>query len=463
MDYIDVMPQNLRAEQELLGAILNAPETILDVIGTILATDFYQDRHKLIYGAMEELFKNNIKIDFVTLSEKLNNKLGNIGGVTYISELAGSSFGRNVKEYAKIIKEKSNMRNLIKLANTLKKSAYDDAESSQDIVSKVEEELFKISLNKENRLEGFNTVLESTMNDIQDAYNNKDGSGVTGLNTGINDINRMTGGLQKQDLIILAARPSMGKTTLAMNIGTNVSRKDVVAVFSLEMSKKQLCKKVLSSEALVDLLKINAGNLEDKDWEKIAMSSGPLANRKLFIDDTAAVTVSEIKAKCKKLKLQYKLDVVIIDYLQLISGKAENRTQEISKISRALKQLAKELDVTVIALSQLSRACESRPNKRPMLSDLRESGSIEQDADIVMFLYRDEYYNKESDEKNIAECIFAKNRSGKVGTVKLAWLGQYQKFGQLDYIHEGPYNQEIFKKEDKKKEPAVKQEVIKVE
>lgn len=463
MENMKTMPCNIQAEAELLGAILNAPETLIDIIGFIKAEDFYKDAHRIIFGAVEELFSNSIKIDLITLSDKLKNVLSEIGGITYLSQLAASSMGRNVKEYAKIIKEKANKRRLIRAANKLLNDCYKDEEASADLVSKTEEELFKVSLNKENRLEAFSTVLESTINHIEDTCNNKDESGVTGLNTGIKDINRMTGGLQRQDLIILAARPSMGKTTLAVNIGTNISKDKGVAVFSLEMSKEQLARKILASGAFIDLLKINTGDLDDKDWERIARVSGPLANHKLFIDDTAAVTVSEIKAKCKKIKLQHGLDVVIIDYLQLITGNGENRVQEISKISRALKQLAKELDVTVIALSQLSRACESRPNKRPMLSDLRESGSIEQDADIVMFLYRDEYYDKESEDKNIAECIFAKNRNGKVGTVKLAWLGQYQKFAQLDYIHEGSFNPELFRKEEKRVQPNIKQEVMKVE
>lgn len=426
------MPNNISAEQELLGGILNTPNLLVDIIGVVKPEDFYQTRHKIIFRAIEELFSNNIKIDPVTLADKLKNMLTEIGGITYISQLAGSSIGRNVKEYAKIIKEKSNKRKLIRAAKELMESCYKDEEAATELVSKTEEELFKVSLNKENKMEAFNTVLESTISNIENICNNGT-NGVTGIDTGFKDLNCMTGGLQKQNLIILAARPSMGKTTLAVNIGTNISKDKVVAVFSLEMSKEELARKVLSSSTHIDLIKINTGVLKDTDWECIAKASGPLASRKLFIDDTAGITVNEIKAKCKKIKIQYGLSVVIIDYLQLIKGtsRGDNRVQEISQISRELKQLAKELDVSVIALSQLSRAPEVRTNHRPILSDLRESGSIEQDADIVMFLYRDEYYNKESEEKNIAECIFAKNRSGKVGTVKLAWLGAYQKFGTL--------------------------------
>ncbi len=462
MESMQSMPNNIQAEQELLGAILNAPDSLINVIGFLKAKDFYKIQHQLIFGAMEELFTNNIKIDAVTLSDKLKNILEKVGGVTYIGELLASSIGTNVKEYAAIIKEKSNKRRLIIAAKKLLESCYADEETSTNLVSKTEEELFKVSINKENRMEKFDKILETTVTHIEEAYKNKDlNKGVTGIDTGFSDINRMTGGLQKQDYIVLAARPSMGKTTLAVNLATNTSKSKVVTIFSLEMSKEQLGRKILSSTTHTDLAKINTGILDDKDWQNIGMATGPLAQQKLFIDDTAAITVTEMKAKAKKIKLQYGLDLIIIDYLQLMTGKGDNRVQEISQISRGIKQVAKELGVTIIVLSQLSRACESRPNHRPMLSDLRESGSIEQDADIVMFLYRDEYYNKETEDKNIAECIFAKNRNGKVGTVKLAWLGQFQKFGGLDYIHEGSYDPEVFNKK-KEEKPQGEQEVMKI-
>lgn len=436
MEHMEVMPNSIQAEQELLGGVLNYPNLLVDVIGYIKPEDFYKDAHKVIFGAIEELFSKNIKIDIVTVADILVNVLNTVGGISYISELSGSILGKsNVKEYAKIIKEKSNKRKLIATARRLLDDCYKDKESSLDLVGEAEEELFKVSLNKENRLEEFSTVLENTINSIEDICKSKNSTGITGTDTGFKELNRFTGGLQKGDLIILAARPSMGKTTLAVNIGSNVSKNKVVGIFSLEMSKEQLARKIISSHTHIDLLKINTGNLDDKDWEHIGITAGPLSQSKMFLDDTGAIGVSEIKAKCKKIKIQHGLDVVIIDYLQLITGKGESRTQEISNISRQLKQLAKELNVTVIALSQLSRACETRTNHRPMLSDLRESGSIEQDADIVMFLYRDEYYNKETEDRNIAECIFAKNRNGKVGTVKLAWLGQYQKFGTLDIVN----------------------------
>ncbi|WP_373845334.1 replicative DNA helicase [Clostridium sp.] len=457
---MQTLPSNIKAETELLGAILNNPESILDAVGVVKANDFYKESHKYIFSTMEKMFKSNIRIDLVTLAEELGDILPKAGGITYISELAGSIVNFNVKEYSTIIKEKSNKRKIIKLCETLKEKSFQDVETSQSLIDQIEEQLFKINLNKENRIESFNKILESTVTHIEDTCKNKDlKKGVTGIDTGFRDLNRMTGGLQKQDLIIVAARPSMGKTTLAVNIATNVSKTKTVAIFSLEMSKEQIARKVLASQTHIDLLKINTGNLDSGDWESIGKTTGPLSNNKLFIDDTGALGVSEIKAKSKRIKLQHGLDLIIVDYLQLITSRGENRTQEISKISRGLKQIAKDLDVPVIALSQLSRAPETRTNHRPMLSDLRESGSIEQDADIVMFLYRDEYYNKETEEKNIAECIFGKSRNGKVGIVKLAWLGQYQKFGQLDYTPDGGFNPKIF--EDKKKLEA-KQEVMKI-
>ena len=458
MNTIQTMPQSIRAEQHLLGAILNDSNKIIDAIGVVNEDDFYKDAHKIIFKGMKDLFTGNKKIDIITLAEKLKDVLTEVGGLTYISELAGSIVGNNVKEYAEIIREKANKRKIIKTATKLMEDCYKDKETTTNLVNAVEDELFKISLNKESRMEPFNKVLEHTVAQIEDVYNNKNISGVTGINTGFRDLNKFTGGLQKQDLIILAARPSMGKTTLAVNIATNVSKTKSTAIFSLEMSREQLARKIISSTARIDLLKLNTGILNDKDWTNMACATGPLANNKLFIDDTGGLSVSEIKAKCKKIKLKYGLDLVIIDYLQLMQGKAENRTQEISGISRGLKQIGKELDVTVIALSQLSRAPETRTNHRPMLSDLRESGSIEQDADIVMFLYRDEYYDEDTEEKNIAECIFAKNRNGRVGTVKLAWLGQFQKFGQLDYIHSYPSNTKTFEESKEKG----KQEVMKV-
>ncbi|MBV4417171.1 replicative DNA helicase [Clostridium tyrobutyricum] len=441
------MPHSMKAESALLGSILNNSDVIIDLIEVIKPDDFYKDGHKIIFKAMLDLFKEEQRIDIITLSEKLKDRLSSIGGITYISELAGSTLIENAKEYAAIIKEKSNKRKLIVAADKVKKKCFQDDIKSNNLIEAMEEELFKININQENKTESFDSILEKTINHVQDVYNN--GKDITGIDTGFKDINRITGGLQRQDLIILAARPSMGKTTLAVNLGTEISRKNSVCIFSMEMSKEQIAKKIIASKAHIDLSKLNNGKLVDKDWSSIGQASGPLSQNKLFIDDTAALTLAEIRAKCKKIKMQKGLDVIIIDYLQLMNGHGENRTQEISKISRGLKQIAKDLDIIVIALSQLSRACEVRTNHRPILSDLRESGSIEQDADIVMFLYRDEYYDPESEDKNIAECIFAKDRNGKVGTIKLAWLGEFQKFGTLDYFRDGSYRPEAFKEENK--------------
>lgn len=443
---LKAMPSNIQAEQGLLGTILSNPNSLGDIVGQIEPKDLYKDAHKILFNLMLDMFSKNIKIDIITVVNELKaiDGLDHAGGITYISELAGSTLGNNIQEYAKIIKEKSNKRNLIKIAQKVMEQGYESKINSKDLINQTEDELFKLTIEKENQVTEIQPILENVMNEIQELAVN--GGGLTGIETGFREIDRITSGLQKSDFIILAARPSMGKTTLALNMASFVSNKNSVAIFSLEMSKEQLVKKVIAAEGHIDYVKINTGALQDDDWNRLGKATGVMANKKLFIDDTPGITVNEIKAKSKKIKMQYGLDIIVIDYLGLITGQGENRTQEISGISRGLKQLAKELNVPVIALCQLSRSPEQRADHRPMLSDLRESGSIEQDADIVLFLYRDEYYNKETEEKNIAECIFAKNRNGKVGTVKLAWLGQFQKFGNLDYIHQGTYNPDIFKK-----------------
>ena len=282
------------------------------------------------------------------------------------------------------------------------------------------------------------TVLERGFIEIEKIFNNK--GGVTGIPSGFPELDAKTSGFQKGDMILVAARPSMGKTTFALNLAQYAALRcgKSIAIFSLEMSKEQLAYKLLCSEANVDMLKLRTGNLEDRDWENIAKASGPLSSAKIFIDDTAGISVMEMRSKCRRLKIENGIDMIIVDYLQLMSGSrgSESRQQEVSEISRSIKALAKEMECPVIALSQLSRAPEQRTDHRPMLSDLRESGSIEQDADLVMFLYRDEYYNKETEDKNVAECIIAKQRNGPTGTVKLAWLGQFSKFGRLDIVHQ---------------------------
>lgn len=439
MQELKALPYSYEIEANILGNILKDPQTLNDVLEIININDFYRETHKIIYSVFIDLFTQNIKIDFITVSQALNkiDALAQIGGLTYLTQIQDSVLNTtNIKAHAAIIKEKSDKRKIIKLASNMMEEAYCEKNDTKKIVGDAENQLCSLVLNKEDRMCNIDLVMESTLKTIENNY--KNGGGITGISTGLYEIDRVTSGLQRQDLIIIAARPSMGKTTLAVNIGNYVAKTQQVAIFSLEMSKEQLVQKELSATAIVEYDKIRSGKLDDKEWDKIANASGRIASLNLKIDDTPGQSVNEIKAKCKKLKAQGGLDVIVIDYLQLMQGNGEkNREQEISNISRGLKVLAKELNITVIALSQLSRAPEQRSDHRPMLSDLRESGSIEQDADVVMFLYRDEYYNKESEDKNIAECIIGKQRNGRVGTIKLAWLGQYQMFANLDVAHVG--------------------------
>ncbi|MPQ32466.1 replicative DNA helicase [Clostridium estertheticum] len=439
MKEFKLLPCSYEVEATILGSILSDSKFLNDVLEIIDTNDFYKESHKIIYSIFLDLFSQNIKIDLITVAEALRkiDSLKQCGGITYLSQMTESVLRTNdIKAYAEIIKEKSNKRKIIKIANELLEKGYNAKLNSKEIISDVEENLCSLVLNTEDRMCNIDLVMDTTLRLLENNY--KNGGGITGTSYGFNEIDRVTSGLQKQDLIIIAARPSMGKTTLAVNIGNYVAKTKQVAIFSLEMSKEQLVQKKLSATALVEYEKIRSGKLDGKEWDKIASASGHIASLKLRIDDTAAQSVNIVKAKCKKLKAQSGLDLIIIDYLQLMQGNGEkNREQEISTISRGLKAIAKELNITVIALSQLSRAPEQRSDHRPMLSDLRESGSIEQDADVVMFLYRDEYYNNETEDKNIAECIIGKQRNGRVGTIKLAWLGQYQMFANLDVIHSG--------------------------
>lgn len=435
MDSLKQMPQSIEAEQVVLGCILNNAHSIEDIIGILVPEDFYHKHNAIIYECMVTMFSKSINIDVVTTAEELRkmNMLSEVGGVTYLSRLLdGSGISRNIKNYVEIIKEKSKKRLIIATAKDMITKAYDDAADPKDILENAEDSIFIITENKESRMQSIDNCLDKALKNIEQIYFN--GGGLIGLATEFSSLDKQLNGLQRGDFIIVAARPSMGKTAFALNIAANVGKKNKTAIFSLEMSEEQLTQRLLSSMSVIELQKLRAGRLDENEWAKLAQYSSILSNRKIMIDDTPGTTVNEIKAKCKKLKIKNGLDVVIIDYLQLIEGSGQSREQEVSKISRSLKKLAKELDLTVIALSQLSRAPEQRVDHRPQLSDLRESGSIEQDADTVVFLYRDEYYNAESDEKNIAECIIAKNRNGQVGTIKLAWLGQYQRFGNLETI-----------------------------
>ena len=387
------------------------------------------------------MFRNDMAVDLVTLLEylKSTNMLERAGGVTYITELSASvPTTANLSAYIKIVSDKSTLRKLIKASTTIIEESYNKQDKVESVVDIAEKKIFNIAENRTSKdFEPLSDVLERGFLQIEKLFNNK--GEITGVGSGFTDLDSMTSGFQSGDMILIAARPSMGKTTFALNIAEHAALREhkSVVIFSLEMSKEQLAYKLLCSEANVDMLKLRTGALEDSDWENIARATGPLSKAKVYIDDTAGVTVMEMRSKCRRLKLEYGIDLIVIDYLQLMSGGSgtDNRQQEVSEISRSIKALAKEMECPVIALSQLSRAPEQRADHRPMLSDLRESGSIEQDADLVMFLYRDEYFNKETEDKNIGECIIAKQRNGPVGTVKMAWLGQYSKFGNLDVIH----------------------------
>lgn len=436
------MPHSIEAEQSVIGSMLVDKTSIAEAMEVLKPEDFYKDAHKVIFNCILELYQRDIGVDIITLTENLKSKdlLDSAGGITYISELGGSVFSTaNIQSYIKIVKDKAILRKLIRSSNKIIEQSYNNQDDVLSTIDLAEKEIFNISNNTSTAdFEAMSTVLERGFLEIERLFNNK--GQTTGVPSGFRELDAKTSGFQKGDMVLIAARPSMGKTTFALNIAENAALRSgkSVAVFSLEMSKEQLAYKLLCSQAHVDMLKLRTGNLDDKDWENIAKASGPLAAAKIFIDDTAGITVMEMRSKCRRLKMEHGIDLIMIDYLQLMSGGkgSESRQQEVSEISRSIKALAKEMECPVVALSQLSRAPEQRTDHRPMLSDLRESGSIEQDADLVMFLYRDEYYDKETEEKNVGECIIAKQRNGPTGTVKLAWLGQFSKFGNLDVIHQ---------------------------
>ncbi|QXM06983.1 replicative DNA helicase [Crassaminicella indica] len=437
-----VPPHNIDAEQSVLGAMILDKEAIIMATEIIRGEDFYKEAHKEIFDAIIALYSRDEPVDLITLSEELTQRqtLEAIGGLTYLTSLSSAvPTTTNVKYYAKIVEEKSILRRLIKASSEILEKGYQAEEEVTSILDLAEKSIFDISQKKSQEgFTGIREVLLETFDKIDELYKNK--GGITGLTTGFTDIDRKTSGLQKSDLILVAARPSMGKTAFSINVAQNAAIKAgaSVAIFSLEMSKEQLVQRMLSSESLIEIQKIRTGTLSEDDWPKLARAMGPLAQAKIFIDDTPGISVMEMKAKCRRLKIEQGLDLVLIDYLQLMSGdgRSESRQQEISNISRSLKGLAREMDCPVIALSQLSRAPELRADHRPILSDLRESGAIEQDADLVMFLYRDEYYHPDSEKKNIGEVIIAKQRNGSTGTVELAWLGQFTKFANLDKYRE---------------------------
>jgi replicative DNA helicase len=434
-EFSKIPPHSVESEQSILGAILLDKDAIITVSEIIRPDDFYKDAHKIIYESMMSLNEKNEPIDIITLPEELKSRghLNDIGGYTYLTNLATVvPITSNVKYYANIVKEKSVMRKLIKASDEIMNLSYERSTSVEDVLEQAEKKIFDISQEKVGSdFKPINQVLADTYEMIEKLCTEK--SEVTGLTTGFRDLNKKLNGLQKTDLILVAARPAMGKTAFALNLVQNTALKAnaSVAVFSLEMSKEQLVQRILSATSNVELKKIKTGTLSENDWPRLIDAMALLSNTKIFIDDTPGIKISEIRSKARKLKIESGLDFILIDYLQLMEGdgRTENRQQEIAQISRSLKILAKELDCPVLALSQLSRSPEMRRDHRPMLSDLRESGSIEQDADIVMFLYRDEYYNPDSESKNICEVIIAKNRNGETGTAELVWLGEVQKFG----------------------------------
>ena len=435
------LPQSIEAEQSVIGSMIIDRSAIAQAAEGLEEEDFYRDSHKVLYRSIIEMFKRDMAVDLVTVLEylKATDTLERAGGVTYVSEITSSvPTTANLASYIQIVQEKSTLRKLIKASTSIIEESYNKQGEVEDVLDSAEKRIFDIAEKRTTSdFEPLNQVLERGFIEIERLFNNK--GEITGVSSGFIDLDSKTSGFQKGDMVLIAARPSMGKT-IALNIAENAALRGgkSVVIFSLEMSKEQLAYKLLCSEANVDMLKLRTGNLDDKDWENIARATGPLSKAKIYIDDTAGVSVMEMRSKCRRLKMEYGIDLIMIDYLQLMSGSSgsESRQQEVSEISRSIKALAKEMECPVIALSQLSRAPEQRADHRPMLSDLRESGSIEQDADLVMFLYRDEYYNKETEDKNVGECIIAKQRNGPVGTVKLAWLGQFSKFGNLDTIHQ---------------------------
>ncbi len=439
MELGKVPPHDIEAEQAVLGSMLTDKDAVIAAMEILKPDSFYREDDKAIYEAMQNLYNRAEPIDLITLKNELEtmSKLEQVGGLEYLANLPEKApTSANVQKYISIVDEKAMLRTLIKTANELVDLGYNQSEDVEDIMDHAEKKIFDIVQNKNQKgYSPIKDVLVESFTKLEELYNRK--QHITGVPTGFTDLDYRTAGLHGSELILLAARPAMGKTAFALNIAANaaIKGKTGVAIFSLEMSKEQLVNRMLCSEAMVDSNKIRTGKLEEDDWAKLASAIGPLSEANIFIDDTPGITVMEIRTKCRKLKLEKNIGLIVIDYLQLITGNSKrsgSREQEISEISRSLKILAKELNVPVIALSQLSRAVEQRPDHRPMLSDLRESGAIEQDADIVMFLYRDDVYNKESEKKDIAEVIIAKQRGGSTGTVDLLWMGNYTKFVNLE-------------------------------
>ena len=433
-----VLPHSLEAEQSVIGSMLMDREAVIAASEIITGSDFYQQQYGIMFDAMVELFNEGKPVDLVTLQDRLKEKdvppeVSSLDFVRDIMTMVPTS--ANIKSYANIVSEKAVLRRLIKTTEEIAGACYAGKEPLENILADTEKSVFDLLQNKGGQeFVPIKQVAINVLEKIEDAYRNQ--GTVTGIPSGFIDLDYKLSGFQPSDFILIAARPSMGKTAFVLNVVDYVSvRKNLPCmVFSLEMSKEQLVNRMLSMESNVDSQKLRTGTLTDSDWDAVVEGIGTIGSSKLIIDDTPGISISELRSKCRKVKLEYGLSLVIIDYLQLMSGSGksgENRQQEISEISRSLKALARELNAPVISLSQLSRACETRPDHRPMLSDLRESGAIEQDADVVMFLYRDDYYNKDTDTPNIAEVIIAKQRNGPIGTVQLMWRPELTKFANL--------------------------------
>lgn len=435
-----ILPHSVEAEQSVIGSMIMDREAIVVASELISEEDFYNKQYGVLFQTMVELNDQGSPVDLVTLQNRLKEKdvPPEVSSLEFVRDLITAvPTSANIKYYANIVAEKSTLRKLIRLNEEIANTCYAGKESLEYILEDTEKRVFQL-VQKRNTGDyvPIRQVVMNAMDKIEIASKNR--GSVTGIATGFTDLDYRTAGMQPSDLVLIAARPSMGKTAFVLNIAEHVAFKQnkSVAIFSLEMSKEQLVNRMFSLESSVDAQKLRTGRLNDQEWERLIESAGVIGRSHLIIDDTPGITVSELRSKCRKFKLEQELSMIIIDYLQLMSGSggraSDSRQQEISDISRSLKALARELSVPVIALSQLSRAVEQRPDHRPMLSDLRESGAIEQDADVVMFIYRDDYYNHDTEKKGVSEIIIAKQRNGPIGTVELAWLPEYTKFANLE-------------------------------
>lgn len=450
---MQALPQNLDAERSVIGAVLNNNDLLCDVIDIISPDDFYNTGHKELYKSMFDMYNKNIPVDIVTLVNYIGkDKIEAFGGITYLSNLIASvPMACNVRDYAKIIKEKSDKRTIIKSCSDALQKAYDEKIEPKEVVNLIEDELLNVGCNSESRILSDDELMEKTLNMIQKNYSK--GGNITGITTGYESLDYAINGLTKGDFVVIAGRPSMGKTCFALNITNNIPENKNAALFELEMSAEKLGARRLASRCFINATRLPRGKLDPQEWEKVVNGSTYISSKNnIFTDTNTGQTVQEIKAKCKKIKLKYGLDIAIIDHIGLITPTniKENRVNQVTEITRNLKNMAKELDMTVIALSQLSRAPEQRTDHRPILADLRESGSIEQDADLIMFLYRDEYYNKNSEDKGTIEVIIAKQRDGRTGTIKLAYKPEYQLISEFeDMTCVGTFDPAMFNKQEK--------------